>query len=114
MKQRQQRVRQKIRYGKRKRKLTVFRSNRHLWVQIIDLTTGRVLLAYSTKALFKLPKYRKQHQSRLKTARILGQFLAEKAVKQGLKRVVFDRGGYVYHGRVKALAEGARAGGLKF
>jgi len=114
IKQRQHRVRQKIRYGGRHRKLTVFRSNRHVWAQIVDLATGKTLAAFSTKALFKLPKYRGKKISRQKAARLAGQLLAKKATAQGIKQVVFDRGGYVYHGRVRSLAEGARAGGLKF
>ncbi len=112
--QRQQRVRAKIKNQGRKRKLTVFRSSRHIWAQIVDLTQGRTLVAFSSKALMKMPKYRQQKLGRLKAAELSGYHLAKKALKLGIKRLVFDRGHYAYHGRVKALAEGARRGGLKF
>ncbi len=114
LKKRQQRVRQKLRQQGRKRKITVFRSNRHIWAQIVDIVSGQTLVAFSSKALLKMKKYQKEKMSRVTQARLVGQELARLALKKGIKRVAFDRSGYVYHGRVKALAEGARAGGLKF
>lgn len=107
------RTRSRIKLLGRKRKLTVFRSNRYIWAQIVDLVSGKSLVGLSDRGLMK----KKQSLAKLtKTERAfeVGKELAKKAVKLGIKRVAFDRGPYRYHGRVKALAEGARAGGLKF
>jgi large subunit ribosomal protein L18 len=99
-------VRQRIKSQGRGRKLTVYRSNKHLWAQIVDLPSGKTLVSGNTKTLGK--KGTKTEQ-----ALELGKNLAEKALKKDIKRVAFDRGAYAYHGRVKALAEGARQGGLQ-
>lgn len=110
---RKKRVRSRIKFLGRKRKLTVFRSHRYIWAQIVDLISGRSLVGVSDRGLIK----KKKSLAKLtKTERALevGKELAQRALKLGIKRVVFDRGPYRYHGRVKALAEGARAGGLKF
>jgi len=109
---RKRRIRSKIKLLGRKRKLTVFRSHRYIWAQIVDLVSGRSLVGLSDKGLMK----KKKSLAKLtKTERAfeVGKELAKKAVKLGIKRIVFDRGPYRYHGRVKSLAEGARAGGLK-
>ncbi len=101
----------KVRSGGRPR-LSVFRSGRHIYCQIIDDAAGRTLVAAST--------LEKDMRAELKTgadreaARKVGQLLAERAKAAGVEQVVFDRGGYQYHGRVKALADGAREGGLSF
>ncbi len=89
-------------------RLTVFRSNKEISVQLIDDVSGKTLAAASsrTKGLAKGTK--------IETATAVGKSLAEKAVKAGIETCSFDRNGYLYHGRVKALAEGAREGGLKF
>ncbi len=89
-------------------RLTVFRSNKEISVQLIDDVSGKTLVAASsrTKGLAKGTK--------IETATAVGKSLAEKAVKAGIETCSFDRNGYLYHGRVKALAEGAREGGLKF
>ena len=93
-------------------RLSIYRSGRHIYAQVIDDKAGRTLAAAST--------LEKDLKGSLKTgadsaaAAAVGKLIAERAVKAGVKEVVFDRGGYIYHGRVKALAEGAREGGLKF
>ncbi|MCM8824093.1 MAG: 50S ribosomal protein L18 [Candidatus Omnitrophica bacterium] len=91
-------------------RLSVFRSNTSIYAQIIDDVQGKTLVGFSSrnKALIneKLPK--------TEISRLVGKKLAEKALQAGINEVVFDRNGYSYHGRVKALADGAREGGLKF
>ena len=110
---RRQRVRFKLRQAAKGRaRLSVFRSSRHIYAQIIDDAAGHTLAAASTLD----PGLR----SELKTgadiaaAGAVGKLLAERAKAAGVERVVFDRGAYLYHGRVKALAEAAREGGLDF
>ena len=95
-----------------KPRLTVFRSSKQIYAQVIDDTAGRTICAAST--------IEKNIKTGLKTgadtaaAKAIGKLLAERAAKAGIKEVVFDRGGYMFHGRIKALAEAAREGGLKF
>jgi large subunit ribosomal protein L18 len=89
-------------------RLTVFRSNKEIYAQIIDDVNGKTLCAFSSKQA-AADKTNKTEQ-----AKVVGKNLAEKALEAGLTKVVFDRNGYLYHGRVKALAEGAREGGLNF
>jgi large subunit ribosomal protein L18 len=90
-------------------RMSVFRSNKAIYVQIIDDVTGKTLVsASSTDKGFDAQGNKKE------TAQALGKVVAEKASTAGIASVVFDRNGYLYHGRVKALAEGAREGGLKF
>jgi large subunit ribosomal protein L18 len=91
-----------------KPRLSVFRSNTGIYAQIIDDVSGRTLASASTAEL----KSEKGTKSDL--SKKVGQKLAEKAKTAGVSEIVFDRGGYLYHGRVKSLAEGAREGGLKF
>lgn len=91
-------------------RLCVFRSNRHIYAQLVDDTNGRVLTAASTLSSQLKGKKLKPVEISLE----VGKLIAEKARGLGVKRVVFDRAGYRYHGRVKALAEGARQGGLEF
>lgn len=88
-------------------RLCVFRSNRHLFAQIID-NEGRVLLALGDE------KIKDDSCSGVSRSHLLGKTIADEAVKKGIKEVVFDRGSYLYHGNVKALADGAREGGLSF
>jgi large subunit ribosomal protein L18 len=90
-------------------RLVVFRSNRGVEAQLVDDAEGRTLAAASHRDLKKSFKGTKTEQ-----AAEVGKILAEKAKKADVESVVFDRGGYLYHGRVKALAEGAREGGLRF
>jgi len=88
-------------------RLTVFRSNRGIYAQIINDKIGKTIISVSAKEV-------KTKGNKTAISSELGKLIAEKAVAKGIGRVVFDRNGYKYHGRVKALAEGARLGGLKF
>jgi large subunit ribosomal protein L18 len=101
-------IRKKIRGTAVKPRLSVFRSNAHIYAQLIDDVSGRTLASAcsSELAAVKAPK--------VELSKTVGQKIAEKAVAAGISDVTFDRNGYLYHGRVKALAEGAREGGLKF
>ena len=106
---RHKRVRSKISGTTERPRLNVFRSDRHIYAQIIDDTKGITLCsASSVEKDFKGPGSNKE------AAQKVGKCIAERAVGKGIGTVVFDRGGYIYHGRVKELAEAAREGGLKF
>ena len=109
---RHQRVRKVIFGTPNRLRLSVFRSQRHLYAQIINDLTGQTLL--SASSLDKELKGKLKDGSDAKAARQVGLLLGKRAVGVGIEKVVFDRGGYVYHGRVKKLAEGAREGGLSF
>lgn len=107
------RVRNKIRRSLHGRpRLSVFRSNKHMYAQVIDDVTGRTLASASTveSDLFGAGKYAGNKDAAAK----VGQVIAERAKAAGIEAVAFDRGTYQYHGRVAALAEAARAGGLQF
>jgi large subunit ribosomal protein L18 len=106
---RHRRVRGKVRGTAERPRLVVFRSNRGISAQLVDDDTGRTLTGASWLGLKKSFKGTKTEQ-----ASEVGKLLAAQAKKAGIETVVFDRGGYLYHGRVKALADGAREGGLKF
>jgi large subunit ribosomal protein L18 len=93
-------------------RLSVFRSGRHIYGQVIDDAQGRTLAAAST--LDKALKAELKTGADREAARRVGLLLAERAKSAGIEAVMFDRGGYKYHGRVKALADGAREGGLRF
>ena len=92
-------------------RMSVFRSNKQIYVQIIDDVSGKTLLSMSslTKEIQEKKNVKKTEQ-----AKMVGKKVAEEAKKKGIEQVVFDRGGYLYHGRIKALADAAREGGLKF
>lgn len=90
-------------------RLSVFRSNKGIYAQVIDDTTGTTLAAASSLAKDFVAEGNKVDQSKA-----VGKLVAEKALAAGISKVVFDRNGYLYHGRVKSLAEGAREGGLNF
>jgi len=109
---RHRRVRGKVHGTAERPRLVVHRSINHLEAQVIDDVAGRTIVGLSTNA----PDQRAKRAELNKTdaSRELGKALAEKAKAAGVERVVFDRGGYLYHGRVKAFAEGAREGGLDF
>lgn len=100
------RVRNRVKRTGRLR-LSVFRSLKHIYAQIIDDEKGHTLVAANSLGL-------KLKGNKTEVARQVGRVLAEEALKKGIKQVAFDRGPYKYHGRVKALAEGAREGGLEF
>ena len=104
------RVRKKISGTKECPRLNVYRSLNHIYAQIIDDTTGTTLVAASTLD----ESLKANYGGNKEAARAVGELVAEKAIAAGIKDVVFDRGGYIYHGRVMELAEGAREGGLNF
>lgn len=107
-----QRVRRHLRGTSERPRLAVFRSNRHLHLQVIDDDSGRTLASVSTlEPVFHELGFR--HGATVSAAEAAGKLLAERAREAGVARVVFDRGGYVYHGRVKAVAEAARKVGLE-
>ena len=93
-------------------RLAVFRSNNHMYAQIIDDSVGNTLVAAST--LQKDVKAELEKTNNVDAAAYLGKVIAEKALEKGIKEVVFDRGGFIYHGKVKALADAAREAGLEF
>jgi large subunit ribosomal protein L18 len=106
---RHRRVRARVRGSAERPRLVVFRSNRGIEAQLVDDDTGRTLASASHLGLPKSFKGEKTAQ-----AEAVGKALAAEAKKAGIEACVFDRGGYLYHGRVKALADGAREGGLQF
>ena len=109
---RHRRVRQKITGMISRPRLCVFRSLNHVYAQLIDDSRGQTLVSMST--LDSQVRSKTNGMGKSKKAGIVGTLLAEKALNKGIKQVVFDRGGYKYHGRVKALAEAARKAGLEF
>lgn len=100
-------IRQQISGTPERPRLSVFKSNKNIYAQLIDDTKGHTLAAVSSREL-------EVNNATIDTSKSIGTKLAEKAKEAGVSEVVFDRGGYKYHGQVKALAEGAREGGLKF
>lgn len=106
--QRTGRVRKKLKDISSRPRLTVFRSNRHIWAQIIDDQKGETLASQSDKSLSKFKG------TKIEASAVVGEEIATKALKKGVTQVYFDRGGYKYHGRIKALAEAARKKGLEF
>jgi large subunit ribosomal protein L18 len=125
---RHKRVRKKVSGTALIPRLCVFRSNKHIYAQLIDDEKGRTIVWASDLILRSKTKNQKLnvktqkgktkkekiYPNKIKIAFEVGKLIAEKALKKKIKKIVFDRGGYKYHGRVKALAEGAREGGLKF
>ncbi len=106
---RHKRVRKKA-FGTAERpRLCVFRSNKHIYAQLIDDEKGKTLFSANDIQLKSEKKLVKTER-----AREVGKLIAKKALERGIRKVVFDRGGYKYHGRIRALAEGSREGGLKF
>jgi large subunit ribosomal protein L18 len=103
------RIRGKISGTAERPRLSVFRSNKETYVQLIDDTAGVTIAAASTR-----DKDFARNGTKSEQGKSVGTILAKKAAEKGITEVVFDRGGYLYHGRVKAVAEGAREGGLKF
>jgi len=107
------RVRKKVKGVPARPRLNVYRSLNHIYAQIIDDTVGNTLVSAST--LDKDVKAQLNDEStKSDAAKTVGKVIAQKALNQGIKEVVFDRGGYIYHGRVKEVATGAREAGLKF
>jgi large subunit ribosomal protein L18 len=106
---RQTRIRKKLHGTHEMPRLTVFRSNKYMYAQLIDDTVHKTLFGVSEKQLSAPEK-----QTKSERARLLGQELAKRAEKKKITKIVFDKGRYAYHGRIKALADGAREGGLQF
>lgn len=105
------RTRIKVRGTTERPRLSVYKSNKYMSAQIIDDVKAVTLVSVSEKALGKLGELGKDG---LGKAKELGKMIAEKALKSKVKKVVFDKGGYAYHGKVKSIADGAREGGLEF
>lgn len=110
--QRHKRVRRKVFGTPQRPRLCVFRSSNNIYSQIIDDTNRVTLVAASS--LDEAVKGAVNHTGNKEAAKMVGEMVAKKAVEKGITEVVFDRGGYIYHGRIKELAEGAREAGLKF
>ncbi len=110
---RKKRVRKKIKGTPERPRLCVFRSSRHIYAQIIDDSTSSTLVEASSLSKELREKIGKDASNK-KGAELVGKEIAARALKKGIKRVVFDRNGFLYHGRVKALSEAAREGGLEF
>ncbi|HHP7233391.1 MAG TPA: 50S ribosomal protein L18 [Desulfobacterales bacterium] len=109
---RKKRIRKKI-YGTLERpRLTVFRSNRHIYAQLVDDGSGNTLV--SASSLDKAFREESDPGDKTQVAEKIGKTIASRAIDKGFKKVVFDRNGFLYHGRVKAVSEGARKGGLEF
>lgn len=104
------RIRKTISGTQSRPRLSVFRSNKEIYAQIIDDVNGTTLVSASSRD----KDIDTSNKNKIEVANLVGKSLAEKAVKAGVETISFDRGGYLYHGRVKSLAEGAREGGLKF
>jgi large subunit ribosomal protein L18 len=109
---RKKRIRKNIFGSKERLRLSVFRSSRHIYAQIVDDTCGDTIAAASSleKAVKEQPKF----DNKVAVANYVGKLLGKRAVEKGLKKVVFDRNGFLYHGRVKAVSDGAREAGLDF
>ena len=112
---RHKRVRSIVKGTAKVPRLCVFRSNKHIYAQLIDDEKGKTLVSASDLDLKKSKtKSKKELTGKAAIAHRVGEILAKKAVEKKFEKIVFDRGGYKYHGRVKALADGVREGGLKF
>ncbi len=111
-KRRHRRIRKKVFGTPERPRLSVYGSLKHMYAQIIDDTRGHTLVAASTLDKELRGKY--THGGNVEAARLVGQLIAKRALEAGIQKVVFDRGGFRYHGRVKALAEAARQEGLQF
>jgi len=106
---RHKKIRMIINGTKDRPRLFVFRSNQHIYVQLIDDDKAKILMGASDKDIKE-----KKGMKKSDTAKEVGKLIAQKAIESKIEKVVFDRGGIVFHGRVKAVADGAREGGLKF
>ena len=110
----QARIRKKLAGSDERPRLNVYRSLNHIYAQVIDDGKGVTIVSASTASGRKETKGNKKTGGNLASAKEIGKLIAQRAQEKGVKRVVFDRGGYLYHGRVKALAEAAREAGLEF
>jgi len=110
---RKKRVRRRLQGTSERPRLCVFRSAKHIYAQVIDDTTARTLLAVSSLSKEVKPQLQGKGGNK-EGAAVIGGSIAKSALEQGIKKVVFDRSGFLYHGRIKALAEAARQNGLEF
>jgi len=110
---RKKRMRRKVRGSSDRPRLTVFKSDKHIYAQIIDDSSAKTLVNASSLGKEIKSEFVKKGRNK-EGASILGKIIAKKALEQGIKKVIFDRNGFLYHGRVKALAEAARENGLEF
>ncbi|HEX9613976.1 MAG TPA: 50S ribosomal protein L18 [Bacteroidota bacterium] len=110
---RKARIKGKVRGTPVRPRLTVYRSLKHVYAQIIDDTKGQTLV-YASSLSKELRDQAKGAKSEVEVCKLVGTVAAKKALEKNIKEVLFDRNGYLYHGRVKAVADGAREGGLKF
>jgi large subunit ribosomal protein L18 len=108
---RAKRIRTKVVGTSERPRLSVFKSSKHIYAQIIDDSAGTTLVSMSTKEKSFEPA---EEKGKIAAAKKVGTIIAERAKAAGVSKVVFDRGGYIYHGRIKALSDGAREGGLDF
>lgn len=109
---RKKRVRKRI-YGTTERpRLSVFRSAKHIYAQLIDDSSGNTVI--SASSMEKEMKDHQKFENKIESAVFLGKLIGERALQKGFKRIVFDKNGYLYHGRVRAVSEGAREAGLNF
>ena len=105
-------IRKKITGTSERPRLSVFRSNKHIYAQVIDDVNGKTLAAMSTSS--EVIRGEITEKKKIEAAGLVGQKIAEKCKELSIETVIFDRNGFIYHGRVKAVAEGAREGGLRF
>jgi large subunit ribosomal protein L18 len=106
-----QRIRKRIRGTNERPRMTVFRSNRQIYVQLVNDLTGETMVSASSK---NKEVAGQKNINKSEQAKLVGKLVAERSLAKGINNVVFDRNGYLYHGRIKVLAESAREGGLKF
>ena len=109
---RKKRIRKHLAGTQERPRLSVFRSSKHIYAQVIDDTHGQTLVAASS--MDKIVKEHPKFENKVAVADFVGKLLGERAVKKGISKVVFDRNGFLYHGRVKAVSNGAREAGLEF
>ncbi len=109
---RKKRIRKHLVGTQQRPRLNVFRSSKHIYAQVIDDEHGNTLVAASS--LEKIVKEQPEFENKVASADFVGKLIGERAIKKGLKKVVFDRGGFLFHGRVKAVSNGAREAGLDF
>ena len=109
---RKKRIRKKLIGSKEQPRLSVFRSSKHIYAQIVDDTDGHTIITASSmeKEVKEQPKF----ENKVALANFVGKLLGERAIEKGINKIVFDRNGFLYHGRVKAVSDGARKAGLEF
>ena len=108
------RLRKKVFGTAQRPRLVVFRSQKHIYAQMVDDTTGKVLVCADTLQISKKDKTSSKDKSKKEVAEWVGQMVAERSLEKKIQKAVFDRNGFIYHGRVRSLAESARKAGLKF